>query len=146
MAAAAGAGRRRAGVLASNLHGLCEAAREVFGARLGAEVMARRLTYLFAHGRLVIANSELMWRSKVFVSLREQSRMLARIAHEAPDGIARFEAAAAYALSGACWATASGGWRRGSNALRARSRGRSCPMANLRISAGRPSNCSMRIA
>jgi uncharacterized heparinase superfamily protein len=66
------------------------------------EVMARRLTYLFAHGRLVIANSELMWRSKVFVSLREQSRMLARIAGEAPDGIRRFETAAAYALSGAC--------------------------------------------
>ncbi len=43
-----------------------------------------------------------MWRSKVFVSLREQSRMLARIAQESPDGIRRFEAAAAYALSGAC--------------------------------------------
>ncbi|MBV9043489.1 MAG: hypothetical protein JO294_00065, partial [Alphaproteobacteria bacterium] len=66
------------------------------------EVMARRLIYLFAHGRLMIANSELMWRSKVFVSLREQSRMLARIAGEAPDGVPRFEAAAAYALSGAC--------------------------------------------
>jgi uncharacterized heparinase superfamily protein len=50
----------------------------------------------------VIANSDLLWRSKVFVSLREQSRMLARIAHEAPDGMPRFESAAAYALSGAC--------------------------------------------
>ncbi|MBL6936335.1 MAG: heparinase II/III family protein [Alphaproteobacteria bacterium] len=66
------------------------------------DVMARRLIHLFAHGRLMIANSELMWRSKVFVSLREQSRMLARIAQESPDGICRFEAAAAYALSGAC--------------------------------------------
>jgi uncharacterized heparinase superfamily protein len=66
------------------------------------EVMARRLVHLFAHGRLVIANSDLLWRSKVFVSLREQSRMLARIATEAPDGMPRFEAAAAYALSGAC--------------------------------------------
>jgi len=66
------------------------------------DVMARRLIHLFAHGRLMIPNSELMWRSKVFVSLREQSRMLARIAQEAPDGIRRFEAAAAYALSGAC--------------------------------------------
>jgi len=66
------------------------------------EVMARRLVNLFAHGRMVIANSELLWRSKVFVSLREQSRMLARIAREAPDGMPRFEAAAAYALSGAC--------------------------------------------
>ena len=66
------------------------------------DVMARRLVNLFAHGRMVIANSELLWRSKVFVSLREQSRMLARIAHETPDGMPRFEAAAAYALSGAC--------------------------------------------
>ena len=66
------------------------------------EVIARRLVHLFAHGRMVIANSELLWRSKVFVSLREQSRMLARIAGEAPDGIRRFEAAAAFALSGAC--------------------------------------------
>ncbi|MEI9888287.1 MAG: heparinase II/III family protein [Rhizomicrobium sp.] len=66
------------------------------------DVIARRLVHLFAHGRLVIANSDLLWRSKVFVSLREQSRMLARIAGEAPDGIARFEAAAAFALSGAC--------------------------------------------
>ena len=66
------------------------------------EVMARRLVNIFAHWRMVIANSELLWRSKVFVSLREQSRMLARIAHEAPDGMPRFEAAAAYALSGAC--------------------------------------------
>lgn len=66
------------------------------------EIIARRLVHLFAHGRLVIANSDLLWRSKVFVSLREQSRMLARIAGEAPDGMPRFEAAAAMALSGAC--------------------------------------------
>jgi uncharacterized heparinase superfamily protein len=67
-----------------------------------AHVIAQRLIHIFAHGRMVIANSELMWRSKVFVSLREQSRMLARIAGEAPDGMPRFEAAAAFALSGAC--------------------------------------------
>ena len=66
------------------------------------EIMARRLSNLFAHGRLVIANTDLMWRSKVFVGLREQSRMLARIATEAPDGIARFEAAAIVVVSGAC--------------------------------------------
>jgi len=66
------------------------------------DVIARRLIHIFAHGRLVIANSDLLWRSKVFVSLREQSRMLARIAREAPDGMPRFEAAAAFALSGAC--------------------------------------------
>ena len=66
------------------------------------DIIARRLIHIFAHGRLVIANSDLLWRSKVFVSLREQSRMLARIAGEAPDGMARFQTAAAFALSGAC--------------------------------------------
>jgi uncharacterized heparinase superfamily protein len=66
------------------------------------EIMARRLSHLFAHGRLVIANTDLMWRSRVFVGLREQSRMLARIANEAPDGLARLEAAAIAAVSGAC--------------------------------------------
>ena len=59
------------------------------------DVMARRLIHIFAHGRLVLANSDMMWRSKVFVSLREQSRLLARIAGEAPEGIPRLEAAAA---------------------------------------------------
>lgn len=65
-------------------------------------VMARRLINLFAHGWLVIPNSDVLWRSKLFVSLREQSRQLERIAALAPDGFPRFEAAAALALSGAC--------------------------------------------
>jgi uncharacterized heparinase superfamily protein len=67
-----------------------------------AHVLARRLIHFFAHGRLVLSNSDMLWRSKVFVSLRDQSRLLARIAGEAPDGIPRFEAAAALVLSGAC--------------------------------------------
>jgi uncharacterized heparinase superfamily protein len=65
-------------------------------------IIARRLMHLFSHGRLVVINSDMMWRSKLFVSLREQSRMLERIAAEAPDGLPRLEAAAALALSGAC--------------------------------------------
>jgi len=65
-------------------------------------VTARRLTAIFAHGRFVLANSDMLWRSKVFVSLREQSRLLARVADEAPDGLPRLEAAAALALSGIC--------------------------------------------
>ena len=69
-----------------------------------AQVLARRLIHIFAHGRVVLSNSDMLWRSKVFVSLREQSRLLARIAGEAPDGMPRFEAAAAVALSGACLA------------------------------------------
>ena len=66
------------------------------------EILARRLTHIFAHGRFALANSDVLWRSKLFVSLREQSRMLARIAESAPEGFARLEAAAALALSGAC--------------------------------------------
>lgn len=66
------------------------------------QVMAHRMVALFAHGRFILSNSEMLWRSKVFVSLREQSRMLARSAAEAPDGLPRIETAAALALSGAC--------------------------------------------
>jgi uncharacterized heparinase superfamily protein len=71
-----------------------------------AHVLGRRLIHIFAHGRLVLSNSDMLWRSKVFVSLREQSKQLARIAGEAPEGMPRLEAAAAVALSGACLADA----------------------------------------
>jgi uncharacterized heparinase superfamily protein len=66
-----------------------------------AEVVAARLVHLFAHGRF-LTTSDLLWRSRLLVFLREQSRLLARTAEEAPDGLPRFEAAAAHALSGAC--------------------------------------------
>ncbi len=65
-------------------------------------VTARRLANIFSHGRPVITNSELTWRSRLFVSLREQARMLERISGEAPDGLPRLEAAAVLALSGIC--------------------------------------------
>ncbi|HUO93536.1 MAG TPA: heparinase II/III family protein [Rhizomicrobium sp.] len=65
-------------------------------------VMGRRLINIFAHGRLVLSNSDMLWRSKLFVSLREQCRQLARNVDEAPEGLPRFEAAAALALSGIC--------------------------------------------
>ncbi len=65
-------------------------------------VVARRLIHIFCHGRFVVTNSDMLWRSKVFVTLREQARMLARNAGEAPEGLPRLEAAAALALSGAC--------------------------------------------
>jgi len=70
-------------------------------------IIARRLLAIFAHGRFILTNCDMLWRSKVFVSLREQSRMLARIATEAPAGLPRIEAAAALALSGVCLADAS---------------------------------------
>lgn len=65
-------------------------------------ILARRLIHIFSHGRMLIVNSDMLWRSQLFVSLREQSRMLERIAGEAPDGLPRLEAAAALALSGIC--------------------------------------------
>ncbi|HEY4078158.1 MAG TPA: heparinase II/III family protein [Rhizomicrobium sp.] len=67
-----------------------------------AHVMARRLAAIFSHGRLVVVNSDMMWRSRLFVSLREQAKMLERISDEAPDGLPRLEAAAVLALSGIC--------------------------------------------
>ena len=72
---------------------------------------ARRLMHLFSHGRLLVINSEMTWRSQLFVSLREQSRMLERISAEAPDGLPRLEAAAALALSGACLDDSPRGWK-----------------------------------
>lgn len=66
------------------------------------DVMARRLIHLFAHARLVLAHSDVMWRSRLFVALREQSRAIARLSGQAPDGLPRFETATALALSGAC--------------------------------------------
>jgi len=65
-------------------------------------IMAQRLGAIFAHGRLVIQNSDMMWRSRLFVSLREQCRILERISREAPDGLPRLESAAVLALSGLC--------------------------------------------
>jgi uncharacterized heparinase superfamily protein len=66
------------------------------------EVMARRLVQIFAHGRFVIANSDMLWRSKLFVSLRQQSAVLSRIADEAQEGLPRLEAAVACLLCCSC--------------------------------------------
>ena len=65
-------------------------------------ILARRLIHIFSHGRLVVLNSDMMWRSRLFVSLREQSRMLERISEEAPEGLPRLEAATALTLSALC--------------------------------------------
>ena len=67
-----------------------------------AHVMAQRLAAIFCHGRLVVQNSEMTWRSRLFVSLREQCKVLERISAEAPDGLPRLESAAVLALSALC--------------------------------------------
>jgi uncharacterized heparinase superfamily protein len=66
------------------------------------EIIARRLVQVFAHGRFVIANSDMLWRSQLFLSLRQQAAALGRIADEAPAGLPRLEAAVACLLSEAC--------------------------------------------
>src|SRR6185369_16771040 len=65
-------------------------------------ILAQRLAAIFSHGRLVIQNSDMMWRSRLFVSLREQCKILERISGEAPDGLPRLETAAILALSALC--------------------------------------------
>ncbi|HWF63825.1 MAG TPA: heparinase II/III family protein, partial [Rhizomicrobium sp.] len=103
LASLAGAGGEAARALATNLiaqwvkrYGhYCEP-------QWSAHVTAHRLINIFSHGRLVVLNSDVMWRSRLFVSLREQVKMLERTAAEAPDGLPRLEAAAALALSGLC--------------------------------------------
>lgn len=66
------------------------------------EIAAARLMNVCAHGRFFLANSDLLWRSRFFVSLRNQARLLARTIGEAPDGLPRLHAAAALALAGLC--------------------------------------------
>lgn len=99
----AGAGGEAARTLATNLctQWLKRNAKYTEPAWL-PHVMARRLVAFFAHGKFVITNSDMLWRSKMFVTLREQSRMLARNVGEAPAGLPCLEAAAGLALSGIC--------------------------------------------
>lgn len=66
------------------------------------EIIARRLMHIFVHGRFIIANSDMLWRSKLFVSLRQQAAQLGRIANEAPQGLPRLEAAVADLVSCIC--------------------------------------------
>ena len=67
-----------------------------------ADVMGYRLVNIFAHGRFVLANSDVLWRSKLFVSLREQARVMSRSVDEATDGLPRLAAAVAQVLCGTC--------------------------------------------
>jgi len=66
------------------------------------QVMARRLTNTFVHGRLLFTNSDVLWRSRVFVSLRDQARILTRVAREAPPGLPALEVASVLVLSAVC--------------------------------------------
>jgi len=66
------------------------------------EIIALRFINIFAHGRFFLAESDLVWRSKFFVSLRNQNRMLARTLSKAPAGLPRLRTSAALAMAGLC--------------------------------------------
>ncbi len=66
------------------------------------EIVALRFLNIFTHGRFFLAESDLVWRSKFFVAMRNQNRMLARTITSAPDGLPRLRATAALAMAGLC--------------------------------------------
>jgi uncharacterized heparinase superfamily protein len=66
------------------------------------EIIAERFLNLFAHARFFLDDADLAWRSRLFVSLRDQARLLERTIPEAPDGLPRLKSAAALALAGLC--------------------------------------------
>ena len=66
------------------------------------EIIAERLLNLFAHARFFLDDADLAWRSRLFVSLRDQMRLLERTISETPDGLPRLKSAAALALAGLC--------------------------------------------
>lgn len=65
-------------------------------------VIARRLMTWSSFGRLVLANAEILFRSRVLLSMARQARHLARTAHLAPPGMPRLTAAIGMAQSGVC--------------------------------------------
>jgi uncharacterized heparinase superfamily protein len=66
------------------------------------EIIADRFLNLFAHGRFFLANSDLVWRSRLYVCLRDCAQMLSRTIDEAPDGLPRLKSAAGLAAAGLC--------------------------------------------
>ncbi len=66
------------------------------------DIVAERLLNLFCHGRFFLPNSDLVWRSRLFVSLRDQTQFLARTIDEAPPGLPRLKCAVALTLAGVC--------------------------------------------
>ena len=66
------------------------------------EIIGLRFINLLAHGRFFLANSDLVWRSRFYVSLRNQARVLARTVPHAPEGLPKLHAAAGLTLAGLC--------------------------------------------
>jgi uncharacterized heparinase superfamily protein len=65
-------------------------------------VTAERLFNLYAHGKFFLANSDWVWRAKLFVSMRDQTVVLSRTLDETPPGLPALKAAAGLVVSGFC--------------------------------------------
>lgn len=65
-------------------------------------VIARRLMSWFSHGRLIIDGSDLIWRSRLLVSIARQAKHLQHTASWVPEGPERLTCAIGLALSGLC--------------------------------------------
>ncbi len=76
-------------------------------------VIGRRLISWFSHSRLILRDSDLIWRSTILRSLIHQSRHLARVAKWARDGEPKLVAAIGLSLSGLCLPEGDGRRERG---------------------------------
>ncbi len=65
-------------------------------------VIARRLISWFAHGRLIIEGSDLIWRSRLLVSIARQAKHLQHTASWVPEGPERLTCAIGLTMSGLC--------------------------------------------
>lgn len=66
------------------------------------QVIGRRLMTWSSFGRLVMANADVLFRSRVLLSMARQARHLSGTAHMAPAGMPRFTAAVGLVHSGVC--------------------------------------------
>ena len=65
-------------------------------------VLARRLITWASFGRLILGNADVLFRSRVLLSMARQARHLNKVAHKAPPGLPRMTAAIGLAQSGVC--------------------------------------------
>ncbi len=65
-------------------------------------VIARRLISWFSNGRLIIEGSDLIWRSRLLVSIARQAKHLHRTANWVPDGPDRLTTAIGLCFSALC--------------------------------------------
>jgi len=72
-------------------------------------VLARRLMTWASFGRLILTNSDVLFRSRVLLSMARQARHLSKTARTAPPGLPRMTAAIGLVQSGVC--LPDGDWR-----------------------------------